>query len=64
MIVGDDAADMLVEERVLIELKAVRALDSVHLAQWPNYLKATGLRICRLMNFPRPRVEVRRIRND
>ena len=34
------------------------------LAQCLNYLKATGLRICLLMNFGRPRIEVRRIRND
>jgi len=64
VIVGDYTADLLVEDRVLIELKAVRALDNVHLAQCLNYLKATGLRICLLMNFGRPRVEVRRIRND
>jgi len=64
VIVGDYAADLLVEERVLIELKAVRALDNVHLAQCLNYLKATSLRICLLMNFGRPRIEVRRIRND
>ena len=64
VIVGDYTADLLVEGRALIELKAVRALDNVHLAQCLNYLKATGLRICLLMNFGRPRVEVRRIRND
>jgi len=64
VIVGDYTADLLVEDRVLIELKAVRALDNVHLAQCLNYLKATGMRICLLMNFGRPRVEVRRIRND
>jgi len=64
VIVGDYTGDLLVEERLLIELKAVRALDNVHLAQCLNYLKATGLRICLLMNFGRPRVEVRRIRND
>ena len=64
VIVSDYTADLLAEDRVLIELKAVRALDNVHLAQCLNYLKATGLRICLLMNFGRPRVEVRRIRND
>jgi GxxExxY protein len=64
VVVGDYTADLLVKDRVLIELKAVRALDNVHLAQCLNYLKATGLRICLLMNFGRPRLEVRRIRND
>jgi len=64
VIVGDYAADLLVEDRLLIELKAVRALDNVHFAQCLNYLKATGLRVCLLMNFGRPRLELRRIRND
>ena len=64
VIVGDYTADLLVEDRALIELKAVRALDNIHFAQCLNYLKATGLRICLLMNFGRPRLEVRRIRND
>jgi hypothetical protein len=64
VIVGDYAADLLVQDRVLIELKAVRALDNIHFAQCLNYLKATGLRICLLMDFGRPRLQVRRIRND
>jgi GxxExxY protein len=64
LIVGDYAADLLVQDRVLIELKAVRALDNIHFAQCLNYLKATGLCICLLMDFGRPRLEVRRIRND
>ena len=63
-IVGDYTTDLPVQDRVLIELKALRALDNVHRAQCLNYLKAMGLRICLLMNFGRPRVEVRRIRND
>jgi GxxExxY protein len=64
VVVGDYAADLLVEETLLLELKAVSALDNVHLAQCLNYLKGTGLRLCLLMNFGKPKVEVRRIRND
>ncbi len=63
-IVGDYIADLLVEDAVLIELKAVSALDDVHLAQCINYLKAADLKLCLLMNFGKPRVEIRRIRND
>ncbi len=44
--VGDYAANLLVEEIIVVELKAVKALDRVHAAQCINYLKATGLRIC------------------
>lgn len=61
MVVGDYLADILVEESVLVELKAVKALDDVHLAQCLNYLKATGLRLCLLMNFGKAKVEVRRV---
>lgn len=63
VIVGEFVADLLVEERVLVELKAVKALDDVHMAQCLNYLKATGLPVCLLINFGRPRVEVKRIAN-
>ncbi len=59
--VGEYVADLLVEDSVLVELKAVKALDDVHMAQCLNYLKATGLRLCLLLNFAKPRVEVRRI---
>ena len=60
-VVGDYVADLLVEGRVLLELKAAKELDEVHMAQCLNYLKATGLRLCLLLNFAKPRVEVRRV---
>ncbi|MCU1290310.1 MAG: hypothetical protein JWN60_2539 [Acidobacteria bacterium] len=59
--VGNYDADILVSGKVLIELKAVRNLDDVHKAQCMNYLKATGLKICLLINFGNPRVEIKRI---
>jgi GxxExxY protein len=61
IIVGEYAVDMLVEREVLVELKAAKGLDDVHAAQCLNYLKATGLRLCLLMNFGRPRADVKRI---
>ncbi len=64
IVVGDYRADLLVERRVLVELKVVNALNDIHLAQCLNYLKASDLRIALLVNFARPRVEVKRIRND
>src|SRR5580693_2991881 len=42
VIVGEYAADLLVEAAVVVELKAVRALDDVHQAQCMNYLRATA----------------------
>ena len=59
--VGDYAADLLVEECIIVELKAVSALNDIHRAQCLNYLKATGLTVCLLINFGKPRLEVKRI---
>ncbi len=64
ILVGEFAADLLVEERVLVELKAVKALDDIHMAQCLNYLKATDLQIRLLINFGKPRVEVKRIAHN
>ena len=63
VLVGDYVADLLVEDAVLVELKAVKSLDDVHMAQCINYLKATGLRICLLINFGTPKLEFKRIVN-
>lgn len=62
IIVGEFFADLLVEERVLVELKAVSMLNDDHMAQALNYLRATGLEICLLINFGRTKVEIKRLR--
>lgn len=59
VVVGDYVADLIVENCVLIELKAVREIDEAHAAQCINYLAATGLPICLLLNFGL-RVDVKR----
>lgn len=61
VVVGEFIADLLVQEEILVELKAVKALDEIHLAQCLNYLKATGLHVCLLINFGNPRVEIKRV---
>lgn len=61
VIVGDYVADLFVAGLVLVELKAVKALDEIHMAQCLNYLKATGLRVCLLINFGKSKIEVKRI---
>ena len=63
-VVGEYAADLLVEGKVIVELKAVKTLDDVHLAQCMNYLKATGLSVCLLVNFGKPKLEVKRVVQD
>ena len=64
VVVGDYTADLLVANEVLVELKAIKAIEDIHVAQCLNYLKATGRRICLLINFGNPRVEIRRIINN
>jgi len=60
-VVGEYFVDLMVEGSLLVELKTVKALDAAHRAQCVNYLKATGLQLCLLLNFGRSRLEVRRV---
>ncbi|MRR58971.1 MAG: GxxExxY protein [Deltaproteobacteria bacterium] len=61
--VGDFFADIIVEDRILLELKAVRNLAPEHLAQVLNYLKGTGLKTGLLINFGNKKLEYRRLNN-
>lgn len=61
VIVGEFFADLFVEEKVLVELKAVSMLTQDHTAQALNYLRAMGLEVCLLINFGKPKVEVKRL---
>jgi GxxExxY protein len=58
--VGEFAADVVVEGRVLVENKAVRALVAAHEAQLVNYLAATGIEVGLLINFGAASLEFRR----
>ena len=58
--VGQFYADLVVEEAVIVELKAVSALAPEHEAQVPNYLKASGISVALLVNFGKPRLEYKR----
>jgi GxxExxY protein len=64
--IGENRLDLLVEDRVVVELKAVDALAPVHTAQVISYLKTTGCRIGLLVNFNVKRLTdgVRRIVHD
>jgi len=61
VVVGTYVADLVIEGAVLLEIKAVKLLDEIHTAQCLNYLKATGLPLCLLINFGRPRVDIKRV---
>ena len=58
--VGEYFADIVVENQVILEIKAVNLLDKTHEAQILNYLKATGYKIGLLVNFTHPKAQIRR----
>ena len=60
-IVGEYFADILVEDKVIIELKTVERIDKIHEAQLLNYLKATGIQVGLLVNFFHPKVDIKRM---
>ena len=59
--VGDYYADILVQDKVIVEIKCVQAFAPEHMAQCLNYLKATGLSLALLLNFQHPKVDVQRV---
>ena len=63
VIVGDFYADLLVEDKVLVELKAVSRVLNEHKAQTINYLKATGIEVGLLINFGNSKLEYHRLHN-
>jgi len=58
--VGEYFADIVVENKVILELKAVESLEKIHEAQLLNYLKATGYKIGLLVNFTHPKAIIKR----
>ena len=62
VVVGEFVADIVVENKVLVELKAVSMLKDEHTAQALNYLRATGMEICLLINFGTTKVGIKRLR--
>jgi GxxExxY protein len=61
VIVGDYAADLLVEEKIIVELKTDVTYQSVHEAQLLNELRGTGMKLGYLINFGREKVEYKRM---
>jgi len=62
--VGSRRVDFLLEDRIPIELKAIVALEDVHIAQAKNYLEAFNLRVGLLINFGAKSLEVKRLINS
>jgi GxxExxY protein len=59
-IVGDFLADIIVEDKIIVELKSVKRLNQAHEMQLVNYLVATGKAVGLLLNFGQRKVEVKR----
>lgn len=60
-IVGDYIADILVENQIILELKAQDKIVDIHKAQTLNYLRATSLKLAILLNFGKDRLEHERL---
>lgn len=55
--VGKYYADIVVDEKVIVEVKAVEEIDDVHRAQILNYLRISGIRVGLLVNFGKPKIK-------
>jgi GxxExxY protein len=64
ILVGYYVADLFVENNLILELKTVKAFEDAHLATTINYLKATKLHLALLLNFAKPRLEIKRVVNE
>jgi GxxExxY protein len=60
-VVGDYFADVLVNDQVIIEVKALKGIDESHYAQLLNYLTATGMRVGLILNFGTSRMGIKRM---
>ena len=61
--IGVHRLDLVIENQLIVELKAVKDVLDIHMAQLRSYLQATGLKIGLLINFARPTLQIKRIVN-
>ena len=59
--VGLYVSDLIVEDKVIVELKAVDEISKIHQAQLLNYLKASGYEVGLILNFAKPKLEYKRL---
>jgi GxxExxY protein len=64
VVVGVYIADLWVENAVPVELKAVKGIDDIHVAQALNQLKASRMKVGLILNFGTPKLGVRRVVNN
>jgi len=61
---GFQRVDFVIEGELILELKAVNMIITVHKAQLLSYLKTTGLKLGLLLNFSKPTLEIKRVVNN
>ncbi len=60
VVVGEYTPDLVIRGSVIVELKAVKAIDEVHQAQLLNYLRASGLHVGLILNFGKQKLGIKR----
>ena len=63
IVVGQFIADIVVDNTIILELKAADAISNDHVSQALNYLTTTGCKLCLILNFGTPKLGIKRIRN-
>lgn len=61
VVVGTHRMELLVESRMVVELKAIKSIEDVHFAVVKSYLRAVRLQHGLLLNFAKPTLEIRRV---
>lgn len=64
ILLGEHRLDFLVEEELILEAKAVFEINNFHMTQMLSYLKAADKKLGLILNFSRPRLEIKRVAND
>ena len=59
--VGLQRLDLVIENQIIVELKAIKAFEDIHFAQLRSYLKATGLKVGLLLNFNTSTLSIKRV---
>ncbi len=60
-VVGNYVADILIEDKIIIELKCVEKINNIHKAQALNYLKATRMRLAIILNFAKDKFQYQKL---
>ncbi|MDF9828157.1 GxxExxY protein [Ereboglobus sp. PH5-10] len=60
-ILGEHRLDLIIDGRIILELKACKAIEDIHLATARSYLKATGCKLALVLNFAEARLAIKRV---